>query len=202
MEAVLNSGGNSGTLVTKLAGILRTNSATNPLVTSPYPTRTAIFGAYQKSLKMSTGRSKGLIKFITATALMAELLAEDATGIDTTNKVGILQKSDIVSNPTTCVDTAGITGCLAPTGATLSDGTSAIDLTTATTADLATPPNLQMILAASSEIQSGISMMTSTGGLASASATFASGILNQTIGTPAGSPIFRYTLLTLGIGAE
>ncbi|MEO5971284.1 MAG: hypothetical protein ABIQ95_15265 [Bdellovibrionia bacterium] len=206
MTSVIDSGGDAGALITKLAGVLRTNGVTNPLVATGYPTRAALFEAYQKSLKMTPGRSRGLITFITATTLMAEILAEDATGIDSVKKVGKLQQSDIVTNPTICVASNGNppwTGCNAPAAATISDGT-AITLSTATASDLAAAPTLHMILAAASEIQSGLSMLTSSGGIGSASGTLATSILGQAIGVPpgTGSAAFRYTLISLGMGTK
>jgi hypothetical protein len=205
ITSVIDSGGDAGALITKLAGVLRTNGVTNPLVATNYPTRAALFEAYQKSLKMTAGRSRGLITFITATTLMAEILAEDATGIDTTKKVGKLQQSDIVENPTTCLASSGNppwTGCTPPAGHNIIDGSTPITLSTATAADFTAAPSLQMILAAASEIQSGLSMMTSSGGIGSASGSLATSILSQTIGTPADSPLFRYTLISLGIGTK
>jgi len=211
MSTVLASGTDAGALVTQLAGTLRTSATTNPLIvttTSPtsYPTRAALFGAYQKSLKMEPGRSQGLIKFITATTLMAEILAEDAS-VDTTNNVGKLKQTNLVSDVTACKLSQGIptiaqptTGCEPPAGATLIDGATAITLSTATS--LTTAPSLQMILATAGEIQSGINAMSSSGGISSATSSLASGILGQVIGTPAGSPLFRYTLINLKIGAE
>jgi hypothetical protein len=203
MEIVLASNGNAGTLITQLAGVLRTNAATNPLRTALYPVRTALFGAYQKSLKITDDRSRGLLKFITATTLLAEILGEDANGVDTTKNTGKLLQSDLVADPTTCLASAGIapwTGCTVPTGASIVDGTVAINLTTATT--LTGIPNLEMILAASSEMQSGLLLMTSAAGIGSAAATLVNRILAQTIGVPVGSPLFRYTLLKVGIGTN
>lgn len=208
MKAILNSNGNAGTLITKLAGVLRTNTPTNPLGAANYPTRIALFGAYQKSLSMTPGRSRGLMQFITALTLMAEILGEDATGIDAINKTGILLQSDIVLNPTTCKASQGsiispdFTGCGVPVGANIVDGAAPITLSNATVSEMSAPPSLQMILAAANEVQAGLAEMTSSGGIGSASNSLVTSILAQAIGAPvAGSPIFRYTFLTLGIGA-
>ncbi len=148
------------------------------------------------------------MQFITAITLMAEILGEDATGIDAINKVGILLQSDIVLDPTTCIASQGsiispdFTGCGVPVGANIVDGSTPIALSTATVADMSTPPSLQMILAAATEVQAGLTEMTSSGGIGSASSSLATSLLGQAIGAPiAGSPLFRYTFLTLGIGA-
>ncbi|MGK5089277.1 hypothetical protein WDW86_17135 [Bdellovibrionota bacterium FG-2] len=196
-------GGSVGGSITKLANALAP--------TAGVLTRQAIFGAYLNVNNIRTKELRGLIRFITAAALISELLAEDA-GVDEK-----LTTADLVTNFATCNATAtscagslyGIaTACDKPAGKKLVAGPAISDLDSLTTEDLAGTPTLRMIAATLTKLTTALDDELSSGGLLGKNSSgFASDILDnldQTIpADPTGTldaPCFRYALVNNGIG--
>jgi hypothetical protein len=191
ISIVLNGVSSGGQLVTRLANSL--------IPQAKQATRLNIFHAYQKSLLINDTRTKGLVRFVTSIALLSEVLAEASTH-------GALHKSDLVADATACAAASLLTylitpGCLGPSGTTLTSGSAAITLTTATDTQLTGSPSLQMILAAITEVDAGISQM-GTSSLGSTTSSFATQLLtNGVVNTdPTDSPIFRGLLISQGVG--
>jgi hypothetical protein len=69
-----------------------------------------------------------------------------------------------------------------------------------TTFDAITSPTLEVAYAAATEIANGISLLSSSGGISSSTGSLATSLLSKAVGTPSGSPYFRFELINLGIG--
>lgn len=191
MNAAVAGGSSAGALVTNLAGSL-TGGAGETL-------RLALFRAYKTAAGIRDSSTQGLVVFITSMSLLAEILAEDAT------TQGTFKKSDFVLTPSSCTSILTVVPCGPPAADKLIDGGSAITLSTATESDMSGSPSLRMIDAAINEILRGVNQMGSTAKLGTASGSFASELIAAAagnIGTPAGSPVYRFTLLRLDVGAN
>lgn len=188
MSAVISGSSSGGKLVTTLANSLTSNASET--------TRLNIFHAYQKNSLINDTKVRGLIRFITALSLMAEILAEDA-GTD-----GKLNQSDIATNATGCLAASPLftlsPHCAKPSGKKLISGT-ALNLATATDAQMSGSPSLQMIYAAVTEVNQGISQMQATGSLGSSTSSFSTNLLAATLDT-GDSPGFRGALIFYDIG--
>ncbi|MFZ9596665.1 MAG: hypothetical protein ACO3A2_11390 [Bdellovibrionia bacterium] len=207
MGAVLEGNGSAGSLINQLAGHLRTTSSTNPLPSGNYAIRKKIFQAYQKSLRIQASKTQGLIKFMTASSLMAAILAEDASGVNDEKNRGKLLRTDLVQDPDVCLNTptplTETTACGAPAGKTITTGgVTSINLTQADESWLNGAPSLQMLLAATNEIQAGVSALSVSGGLGSSGNSLADSIISNvnSHAIDTAPHMFRYTLLSLGIG--
>ncbi len=200
VSAIIDGSKNGGTLITKLADALT--------YTANSTTRLAFFHAFLKVNLISEIHNRGLIRFITATGLMAEILAEDA------GSPGKFTQADLVANPTICLSTTDptqqLTACKAPLGKKLTLGSSIPDLQKATDADIIGPsgnPTLYMINAAITQIIDSIDELQTTGSLGSSSLNFANNTLAITLNTNWNSfttlqqdAVYRAGLLGLGIG--
>lgn len=192
----LTSGGaaGGGAFLTALAGEL---SYRSPGAAK----RQSLQTAYARVSAIPTSNAlRGLVRFLSASALVAEILAE------TMSVRGTLSITDLVSSSSTCsAIVCGVppSGCDPPTANTLSDGT-ALNSTTIATADLSGAPTIGMIhggidgiLLATSNAELG-----SANGLASAVGGFA-GVFSSAagfVGTPSGSPCYRQLLISNGVG--
>ena len=192
MDSVLSGTTNGGKLVTTLAEYLT--------ATASQSTRMALFRAYQKTLLISDTKTQGLIRFITATALLSEVLAEDA------GQLGKLTQSDLVTNPTTCLASAPLynsPSCGVPTGKKITTGTNTFSLPTATDSNISGSPTLILINAAFSEINAGLSQLGATGSIGSSAQSLATIFTAQPNLLSPGSqdsPAYRALLISNGIG--
>jgi hypothetical protein len=205
MGAVLEGNANAGTLINHLAGHLRTSSSTNPVPSGNYLIRKKVFQAYQHSTRIQSTKNRGLLRFITASAFMASILAEDASGVDSAKNTGKLLQSDLVADPAACLASSPpYASCGAPVGKTIIPGATAITLSQTDQSWLSGPPSLQMLFAATQEIQQGISELSAIGGLGASGNSLASSILSSVSNDPTllntAPEAFRYTLISIGIG--
>jgi hypothetical protein len=145
----------AGSAITSIANSIGANASR--------ANRVALFAAYQKAAAVSDTRLKGLTRFVTATALMAEMLAEDAA------TPGDLTKNDITVNGTTCA-AAAAGACLAtgacgdPAGSVIQTTTPGLTLTD--TLDAVTSPmidttsaSIEVLNAAITTINDSLSQM-------------------------------------------
>ncbi len=203
LQAAVGQATDGGQFITKLASNLATGS-------QGYALRLAMFSAYQKVASIQDSSTRGLVRFIAASAFLAEILAE--TSNSTTP--GILNKTDFATNPTGCKNAADsdiVTiseDCVAPTWNQFVSGAT-IDLNSATTAQIQNTgsnnqPTYQMILTAASQINTAITEMGATGKLGSSSKSFATqlaaGNTLLTSDTTPSKTLFRHLLLTLDLG--
>lgn len=217
MEAFIPSGGSFkiGNFITKVGQKFATNAGE--------ATRLTLFSAFKNTGDVSNERLRGLLRFLTSTLLMAEILAEDATD-------GNYTTADLVKDPTSCANAAKdsasasatspycalYTACNKPTGKKISTGTSIgtdNDLTQATTAQMSGDPTLYMLFAAMVQVINGVNLISGSGS-SSSSAVLSSAVtfVNQfssillssytataqdtVTSTSFDSPCFRYILQT------
>jgi hypothetical protein len=192
IKAVLAGGTNGGKLITKLADTLSLNAGQTA--------RLAIFHAYQKAPTISDTKTQGLVRFITALTLTAEILGEAA------QTPGKFQTTDLVVAPATCSAASAVfymvAACNAPTGTKLITGTAAVSLPTATDAQVSGAPTLFLLNAALSEITNGLTQMQASGSLNSASGGFSAATTAIALLVGTDSPTYRGTLLSQGLGTE
>jgi hypothetical protein len=188
MTAAVSDSSSGGKFVTRLAkGLATANRGTTA--------RVNLFQAFKKVNSIQGTQVQGLVRFITASAFLGEILAENSATL------GTFLKTDLVTDPTTCAaSSADLTGCNAPSSNVFTSGTT-LSLSTATDTDISVAaPTLHMVVAAVNEIQTGINQMGATGTLGNSTGTFASNISDSSalISTsPAG---FRRLLITLELG--
>lgn len=191
MQAILG-GTTAGSIITQLINDLSYNSGAS--------TRLSLFRAYQKCLLINNTRLQGLVRFITATALFSEILSEDAA------TPGNFKKSDLVSDPTTCLTTLSAPACNAPTGKTIVTGASPFSLDTATESTFAGTPTLYMLNAALTAINTGLNQIGTQGGVSSTlsgfSSTLTSSAVLLTIAPGTDSPVYRAFLIQNEIGSN
>ena len=191
MKAVIKYPSDAGKMITYISNALTNTAGETP--------RMNIFHAYQKYKSISNEGAQGLVVFITSITLLAELLAESSLA------PGNLEQTDLVSNPTQCLNSPP-TGCDAPTGSALQLSGIALDLATATDTEMSGAPTLHMINAAVAEIAQGVELMAAQGNLASSTVNFATE-LNEAAAIALAVPssqgqAYRYLLLNLNIGTE
>ncbi|HUP58678.1 MAG TPA: hypothetical protein VM598_14565 [Bdellovibrionota bacterium] len=164
--------------------------------------RVALFAAYQKAAAVSDTRLKGLTRFVTSMALIANMLSENAVS------KGNLLKTDLAANPTAC--TALGAGCVAApscgssgngvllsTGATVG-GDGSLDGVTAADVDNANA-SIEIFNAAITTINDSLSQMgatTTSADLGAFAGTFAALAIG---GTP-DSPCYRQALIDNEVG--
>ncbi len=196
------TGGKSvGGSITKLANTLA------PIANET--TRVAILDAYLNVNDIQTNELRGLIRFIAGSALVAEILAEDA-GTDET-----LTSADLVKTASGCKTAAACapslppflqaTPCDKPTGKKLVVGPTIADLDKMTVDTFKGTPTLNMIAATLSKIMTALNSELNSGGLLGTnSSDFASGILDQALSddttSTQDSPCFRFALISNGVG--
>lgn len=191
-----------GAFLTSLAGTL---SRQGPGVRK----RQALQRAYQKIASIPTsGGLRGLVRFLTGSALAAEVMAE------TIATAGTLNITDLVSDVASCSTVVCGTppsGCDAPSANTLADGVALAasatpSLDTVATSDLSGSPTIGMIHGGIDAIlfatNTGNGELGSSTGLASSVGGFA-GLFSGAagfVGAPVGSPCYRQLLVSNGIG--
>ncbi len=106
--------------------------------------RLSIFDAYKKVDAITVNKElKGLVRFMSAFSMAAEILAEY------TNDDGILRKTDLAKDPTVCKSTDaavcfGAAACAPPSGNKIPYVAGDITITSASTADLSGAASLKM----------------------------------------------------------
>ncbi len=189
MNAILSGTITGGKLVTKMSNAISSNS------TATQSARLAILHSYQAASTISETRLKGLVQFMTALTLAAEILAESAS------KAGTLKQSDLVTNPTLCLSSP-ILGCTAPSSLLPTGSTSIGALQNATDAQFTGSANLYMLNSAISALDQGLTNMQTTGSLGTSTSTFTQILLvsAQLLVANSDSPGYRAVLISQSIG--
>jgi len=205
-----------GTGVSNVGAAFNTFSSKFP---NANPTlRAAIYTAYQQVQNMKPNTPlRGLVRFTSASAFLAEVLAEGAA------LTGSLKQADIAAQPANCIQNGTPPLCLtAPLipqcGGPGSSGSfisgpgkfsAGLDdfITTPNAAGIAgSTPTFDMIYGALTSISNALATneLGGTGSFGGTSASFANQLLGSSFVLNAGidSPCFRYGLLSLGIGAQ
>ncbi|OFZ21021.1 MAG: hypothetical protein A2X94_06730 [Bdellovibrionales bacterium GWB1_55_8] len=176
--------------------------------------RVAIFGAFRKIDNITSNPElRGLIRFVSAAALLSEILAEN------TGASGLFQEADLVADPNACL-TLGA-GCAAPggacripTGKTINDSGTAFELSLNTAGRPSDPaalakldvaaPNFQMIQAALVEINHALTTeIAASGDLGGSLQGFSAEFINvYGLVLDATPNCYRQGLLLNGIGAN
>lgn len=165
-------------------------------------TRMRIFAAFKRTAEIRSNKElQGLVRFVTATALVSEILAEDATGTT-------FSRSDLVSDPSVCATASegscdGNAACGKPTGKKLESGGALtgndLDPAGVPVADTAvntTHATMGLLVAAFNEINQGAVDMGATN---NASGSLGSKVLNLfTLDTD--GDCSRYWLINQGLG--
>jgi hypothetical protein len=178
-----------GKAITTLAGHIASSGSAGA------DKRNAMFGAFLKINEITnTAELRGLVRFITATVLAAELLAEDA-GSD-----NAFDPDDLAAGATVCKGLAnGICAnpsCNAPGGKALVDGAFTPANLDATATTLAI--SITSVYQAINEIQTGLNEIGASGNLGGASLTFADSIIALGVAPQC----FRAQLLAQQIGVH
>jgi len=165
-------------------------------------TRINIYTAYKKIENISNTSLKGLVRFVTAITLTAELLAEDAVN-------GIFDANDLASDATTCKAQTTV-GCLASASCDIASAShqlahgASVDLgeNTSDFVDLSGTPTLSMLHAAIQEVDYALNTEIGAGGkFSSGTGSFSSDIISTTAPTTAAlARCYRRILLSLGVG--
>ncbi len=205
-QAILSSSSAAqvgGKFISQLAAVLTTKS---PGVIK----RKALHTAYLKAPSIGSGSLRGLVRLLTASAFMAELLAETAATSSQFVKADLA--ADGVPSCTTTAGACSITPvCTVPGGYRFNDGAAPFSLDTATTTDIDGTPSgiasLYMIDAAANAIATALSgsELGSTGSFGGgvsqlAAAIIAAGGQIGIAGLSGESPCYRAALLEAGVG--
>lgn len=165
--------------------------------------RLAIYESYKKVASINSRTElRGLVRFISAFALISSIFAEK------TESDGILRKSDIVKTPTSCTKetcaTTNIVNCGVPTGDKVGTGAEVNLIDSPLTADLTGSPTLGMIVGATRAIDRALSIEIAAGGkFDSSTGTLFSDLIKAfTDAGVAGDPCFRSVLIDLGVGSN
>jgi hypothetical protein len=189
----------AGTFVTLLANHLST--------LSPGPTlRLGMFQAYQQVELMNPGPLRGVVRFTTAIALIAEILSEDA------RSPGNLRGADLAADPAGCAQVAssacfGSVSCTGPIGSKLVSGPNIASLDSATVAQLSSAaPTFHAINAAMAELSSAVTEMNSGASFTAFVQQITSVINSSTLPVDNSydidSPCFRWGLITNNVGGS
>jgi hypothetical protein len=211
------NGAGSGVLIQNFGtGVNNVGAAFNSFV-ADFPNasttlRASIYTAYQQVQNMTPNTPlRGLVRFVSATAFLAEVLAEGAS------TTGTLKQMDIAVSPSACLN-LGVFGCsiggaCSGTGATgkfISGpgkfSSAGLDdyISSPTNVAIAGPvPTFDMISGAVSSILNSLAAneLNGTGSFGGTTLAFVNTLSGFAINTsPTDSPCFRYGLLSLGVG--
>ncbi|MBL7716653.1 MAG: hypothetical protein JNL01_14405 [Bdellovibrionales bacterium] len=161
--------------------------------------RLKIFNAFRTAKDISSTQLQGLVRFMGAAALAAELLGEDALNLGQT----AVSQSTLVDTPASCTSAGNAcagaldASCL-KTGTILVVGAT-IDLWATVAPTMSGAPTLDMVSNAMSQVQAGLSQIGVSGSYGSQLSAFGSALTAFTI--PAeGADCFRLTLLEQKVG--
>lgn len=195
-------GGNAGKAIVAIANGIGSS------VGGSAATRLNIFHAFNETKNITDPTLRGLVRFLTSLALIAETLAESA------HLAGSFVGADIVTNVAGCAAAgpSGLTGCALasacqpPAQSKLPSGSGTFDLKTATDttmSDAANAPTLTLIQAAIAEINTalGSTEIAASGALSSAVNSFVSDpSLTTSAITQVQGACYRFALINEGIG--
>lgn len=162
--------------------------------------RMEIFNAYKQVDQITTNTElRGLVRFVTAFALAAEILAEDAGSNQS------LDKADIVTSPTACDTTscALAANCVTPSTAVLSMGTNIpwTQLSASESTINVTNPTLGMFNGAIDAINQGINYeLASSGKFRTGAGNFSAQLAAAFSLGATGERCYRAQLLSRGVG--
>lgn len=188
-------GGGGGAGITKLANQLAGTS----LNTSA--TRLAFYQAFQRAAAIKNPGLRGLVRFTTATALTAEIMAEGAGNNRT------LEQTDYTASPTVCKALTSTTCATSAdcdgVGSFLTTG-SDFDFGNTTEAAVQVTPTIAMLNGAIAQINTalGASEIGASGKFGSGAGSFASGLTGLTgaLSTSAGARCYRFQMLGFSLG--
>jgi len=163
--------------------------------------RVALYDAYALNTSITNTEQKNLVKFLAATALAAEILAEAAGG-DT------FAKAELVSDPTTCATltstgcATNTTACAVPTGTGSNLTLSGVnyDIDAASASPTGTNPTLEQLNSAISAAKTALEALGVSGAYGSTSTGFTT--ITDTFTTNTGGAkdrCMRWALLTNGV---
>jgi hypothetical protein len=169
--------------------------------------RVELFQAFEQTKSITSAPLKGLVRFLTSVALVAEAIAE------TSAIPGTSAASDIVLTPASCPGSSSTdTTCLALTacgqpahsGSLARGGTSAFDLTAATADTVrAQGATLSLISGAINQITIALrDEIGSSGNLSGSLSGFSGAVAEAALGTTPDGNCFRAALISQGIGSN
>lgn len=199
MNAFLTSfgGGTSGSGFSRLAESMKDGAGETK--------RLAVYQAYAQVAAISDQHLRGLVRFVSATALAAEMLAEDiAVDGNTSTHSG----NDLVQDSATCATFSAGTcaaqaSCGAPAGAVMQTGAVAVDLDTGVAVVTGTNPTLYMFNAAIQELLFGLggSELDASSSLSSTVNSVSTALdAAATLALPANPECYLNALILQGIG--
>lgn len=176
-------------------GITRLGRRMHVYGRGPSATRRAnIYAAFRRHLTIAAPETSGLVQFVGATALIGELLSEEAEALNEDIVQSLIVNSASV---TSCMASMTCVGCSKTGTGFLSTG-AAIDLSAVTPpAQIAGTRSLDLINAALTEIDLAVSKM-GVGGSFSGLATFSAAFNIADLGT--GGACFRQSMLLQNMG--
>ena len=160
-------------------------------------TRLALYVAYQKTALITDTRTLGFVRFVTALALAAEILAEDSTS-------GVLYQNDLVTDATACAALGNpgcaVGGACSPPAGKATTTPDLVDPDLDASLDLSGSPTINMFQGAIEQIQQalGPSELNVSG---SSALTFAAQFGPAVFDVALNSPCYRYLLITNSVGA-
>lgn len=193
-------GGDGGKGVTKLANYMLAEG-----LGATADRRAAIYAAFRMSLTMTQGTElHGLTKFVTAAALFAQLLGEEATALGQTE---VTQRT-IAANPGACESAPSGTVCSVPAANPCSNaggmpsGATPFDFENPAATTLTQTRDLKMIHEAISNIKEGLDLL-GAGGAFGSVADFAAAFQVGNTDLPGGGAgeCYRQEMLNQGIGS-
>ena len=187
------------------AGIFVTLLADHLSTRSPGPTlRLGIFHAFQQVEKMNPGPLRGVVRFTSAIALIAEILSEDA------GSPGSLLATDLAADPGGCAQVVaaacfGSVSCTGPIGKKLVSGPNIPSLDTATDAQLSSvAPTFHAINAAMAQLTTAVGEMNTAASFTSFVQQITSVLNASTLPVDNGyaidSSCFRWGLINNSVG--
>ncbi len=184
ISALGKGDGTPGSIITSIANSM---SLRSPGET----TRLETYRAFNESDSITTNEQKGLVRFVSALAMVGAILGQDS------QVVGNLKKTDLVSSATLNACLAANAGtcnaaCSAPAGTVIGAGADPGGMDTTAETDFDSTPTWGMIRAALSEINPALTLMGATN---QSTGDFATQIL--AIGT---DNCLRWYLITNGVG--
>lgn len=183
-------GSRAGAAITKIASGIGSGAGE--------ATRIEIFQAFKIALTIDDASLRGLTRFLSATALIAETLAEGAAN------PAAVTTTDIAATPSSCPGVSCIANaaCNRPSASTLTSGGGVFDLETATEASMKSStnaPTLSLIHSAITEIEQGLNELGSSGNLGSSLTSFTDAF--DPLLLVGEAPCYRAALLIQGIGS-
>lgn len=166
--------------------------------------RLAIYSAFSRSGLITYAPLRGLVRFATSSAMVAQILSESV------GSNGVLEKADLAADPVACQAASGVAcateaGCLIGGTGTLAAGSTAINLANTTAAVVEATPTLQLLHSAIEQVNTALSAneLGAGGKFSTGVGSFSSefGTVGAAIATDSGR-CYRKQLLDLKIAGE